>query len=282
MELRPHFTTQGQIARTNPKAAMRDVNSTILGEEGLGQSAESWLPWVHSVALALKETTSKTIQVKWILPQAEIGPITCEQNISNPRWFDVHSLPTQSPSEIDFLRLSQNFNSTFINDGLVGASIGSLSSIIQSEISTGIPASKILLVGFSQGGSMAILTGLLSSNIGSTIGGVGVIGGWMLAELLSDQRREITHALPPPPLFWGHGDSDKIIPLNHAVGVVKWLQGRGYAYEDGARETPSSGTNSTSAHKTHWNVYPGLGHQVDDRILKDLTIWIAGVLEKTV
>jgi len=127
---------------------------------------------------------------------------------------------------------------------------------------------------------MAILTGLLSSNIESTVGGVGVIGGWMLAEFLSDQRREITHSMPPPPLFWAHGDSDEIIPLNHAAGILKWLQERGYADKEGTCEMPSSGTFNTATHKTRWNVYSGLGHHVDDRVLTDLTMWIAGILEK--
>ena len=52
----------------------------------------------------------------------------------------------------------------------------SLNSLISAEIDNGIPASHIVLGGFSQGGAMSLLTGLTSER---KLAGLAVLSGWL-------------------------------------------------------------------------------------------------------
>jgi pimeloyl-ACP methyl ester carboxylesterase len=51
-----------------------------------------------------------------------------------------------------------------------------LNALITAEVDAGIPASRIVLGGFSQGGAMALLTGLTTER---KLGGVVVLSGWL-------------------------------------------------------------------------------------------------------
>lgn len=54
--------------------------------------------------------------------------------------------------------------------------VRSLNQIITEEVDSGIPANRIIIGGFSQGGSMSLLTGLTSER---RLGGVVVMSGWL-------------------------------------------------------------------------------------------------------
>ena len=54
--------------------------------------------------------------------------------------------------------------------------VRSLNQIITEEVDSGIPANRIIIGGFSQGGSMSLLTGLTSER---KLGGVVVMSGWL-------------------------------------------------------------------------------------------------------
>ncbi len=52
----------------------------------------------------------------------------------------------------------------------------SISEIITDEVASGIPANRVLLGGFSQGGAMSLLTGLTSEY---KLAGLAVLTGWV-------------------------------------------------------------------------------------------------------
>ena len=52
----------------------------------------------------------------------------------------------------------------------------SLNGLISAEVDDGIPASRIVLGGFSQGGAMSLLTGLTSER---KLAGLAVLSGWL-------------------------------------------------------------------------------------------------------
>lgn len=54
--------------------------------------------------------------------------------------------------------------------------VHSLNQIISAEVDSGIPAERIILGGFSQGGAMSLLTGLTTER---RLGGVAVMSGWL-------------------------------------------------------------------------------------------------------
>ena len=54
--------------------------------------------------------------------------------------------------------------------------VRSLNQIITEEVDSGIPAHRIIIGGFSQGGAMSLLTGMTSER---KLGGVVVMSGWL-------------------------------------------------------------------------------------------------------
>lgn len=91
----------------------------------------------------------------------------------------------------------------------IKASADYLSSLIQKEIDAGIPADRIVLGGFSQGGAMSIYTGLMAK---VKLAGIVSMSGWLL---LSKTFREALNASPKmnqdTPILMCQGDSDPLV-----------------------------------------------------------------------
>lgn len=70
-----------------------------------------------------------------------------------------------------------------------------LNQLISAEIDAGIPANRVVLGGFSQGGAMSLLTGLTTER---KLGGLVVLSGWLpLATKFKAVR-----ACPLPDFTW--------------------------------------------------------------------------------
>ena len=80
-----------------------------------------------------------------------------------PGWFDLSTLDKLSDSRHDDEK------------GLL-ESISAVDSLIQAEIDSGIPESRIILGGFSQGGAVAVLGGLTGKR---KLGGVIGLSTWV-------------------------------------------------------------------------------------------------------
>jgi predicted esterase len=81
-------------------------------------------------------------------------------------------------------------------------------SLIKAEIEKGIPSDRIVLGGFSQGGAMALLSGVTSSE---KLGGIFGLSSYLL---LREKLRDMIPANSPNkdvPIFMGHGDSDPVV-----------------------------------------------------------------------
>ena len=79
-----------------------------------------------------------------------------------------------------------------------------VAGIIDSEISNGIPAHRIVLAGFSQGGAMSLYTGL---NLDKTLGGVLCLSGY----LVYPAGCRPTAASKQTPVLMLHGEDDGVV-----------------------------------------------------------------------
>lgn len=80
-------------------------------------------------------------------------------NCLNGFRFDIESFDFATDDEAGMLR-----------------TVGSLNQLITAEVDAGIPAERIVIGGFSQGGAMSLLTGLTTER---RLGGVAVMSGWL-------------------------------------------------------------------------------------------------------
>ncbi len=91
-----------------------------------------------------------------------------------------------------------------------------------SQINNGVPASQIIVGGFSQGGALAI-TYSLRSNI--KLGGCCIIATWV--PLQGEYPKSFGSAARSIPFWQGHGDADNMV--NHDIGKrsIDFLKSRG-------------------------------------------------------
>jgi phospholipase/carboxylesterase len=125
--------------------------------------------------------------------------------------------------------------------------------LIARENERGVPSSRILLAGFSQGGAIALAAGLRHAQ---ALAGVIALSTYLpLQDSFAGER---SPANGHTPVFWGHGTADPIVPLTRGVNSRDLLQSLGY---------PVS-----------WHTYP-MPHSVCGEEVADLRQWMTVRLE---
>ena len=155
--------------------------ATVIFLHGLGDSGSGWEPVAQMLAPQLPH-------VKWILPNAYGLLLSCYIHTSNssnrpmqrvtlnmgmqmPAWYDIKSLENRTTGEDE--------------DGM-WKTVAQVSTMIQTEISGGIPSERIILGGFSQGAAMSLLSGVSMEH---KLGGLAVLSGYLpLSTKIQDVR----------------------------------------------------------------------------------------------
>ncbi|KAL1894618.1 hypothetical protein Cpir12675_003607 [Ceratocystis pirilliformis] len=158
--------------------AVSKHTATVIFAHGLGDTCAGWIDVVRNWRLR-----SKLNQVKFVLPNAPTIPVTCESLNGT-----IESL-LKNEDEKGILE-TRNY----------------LSGLIKAEIDAGIAPERIILGGFSQGGAVALLTGLTGEH---KLGGIVALSCWLLLsgkfkELLKDE-------LADTPIFMAHGNEDPLV-----------------------------------------------------------------------
>ncbi|EON99057.1 putative acyl-protein thioesterase 1 protein [Phaeoacremonium minimum UCRPA7] len=215
--------------------AVKAHTATVIFAHGLGDTGHGWASAVENW-----RRRSRLDEVKFILPHAPQIPITCNGGFRMPGWFDIAVLD----GEIE---------SMCANEDAAGitASREYLHGLIQKEIDAGIPADRIVLGGFSQGGAMSIFAGLTAK---VKLAGIVALSSWLL---LSMQFREL---LPKPefnrdtPILMLHGDSDPLVRTELGKLSYSTLNAMGYDIS--------------------WKEYPGMGHSACLEELDDVETFL--------
>ena len=209
--------------------------ATVIFVHGLGDSGHGWASAVENW-----RRRSKLEQVKFILPHAPSIPITCNGGMRMPGWYDIVSLDGTPES------LRENEDEAGIKD-----SQEYFHGMIQQEIDSGIPADRIVLGGFSQGGAISIFSGLTAK-----VKLAGIVG--LSAYLLLSSR--FKEQLPNPelnkdtPIFMAHGTHDVVVPT--AMGIL------------------SRDLLKDSGYDVTMRTYPGMGHSACLEELDDVEAFL--------
>ncbi|KAI9362288.1 Phospholipase/carboxylesterase/thioesterase [Pilaira anomala] len=128
-------------------------------------------------------------------------------------------------------------------------SISLVNSIISKEIDNGIPSERIIVGGFSQGSTLAILTGLTSE---FKFAGIVGCSGWL--GLASKFPAMATEANKRTPFLMCHGANDTVVNPEYGKTSAEQLKGLGYDLE--------------------FKMYPGLVHSANDEEILDIAQFI--------
>ncbi|KAG1752476.1 Phospholipase/carboxylesterase/thioesterase [Suillus paluster] len=263
----PHQMPSAIIQPTAPHTA------TVIFAHGLGDEGESWRAAISGDYDSRKpgELTipARLPHVKWVFPDAPQQPVTANFGARMPSWFDLFNIP---------LEPGQMLDKVFEDDESMRNSVQIVDDLIQAEVKAGTPESRIVVGGFSQGGALALTTGLggkewrtKSSADGSKLAGVAVLSGWMP---LKDkfQSRIAPHAKSVP-VFWGHGTSDAVVYYRLAELSVEFLVGQ-------LGITKHSAHDKVGAPGINFESYEWMGHASCKKEMEDLATFLESVIPR--
>ncbi|MBL8302092.1 MAG: prolyl oligopeptidase family serine peptidase [Ideonella sp.] len=192
--------------RTQERQTGAVPTASIIVLHGLGADGNDFVPLVDELDL------SAVGAVRYVFPDAPMRPVTINNGYVMRAWYDILALggPQARREDEAGLRASQ----------------AEVEALIAHEVARGIPASRIVLMGFSQGCAMTLMTGLRHPV--RLAGLVGLSGYLPLADTTAAERHA---ANADTPLFLVHGRHDPVIPIARALASRDALQALGQPVE---------------------------------------------------
>ena len=204
-----------------------DPKISVIWLHGLGADGHDF----ESVVPELRLPNEPAI--RFIFPHAPMRPITVNNGLEMRGWYDVYEVPIE-PGKIEAESIEHGQTIRQDREGL-DQSAGIVSELIEQENQRGISTNNIFLVGFSQGGAIALFAGL---RYPETLRGIIALSTYLpVAESLESERAKENLNTP---IFMAHGNQDPVIPV--AAGDISYshLQTLGYDIKWHTYEMPHS------------------------------------------
>ncbi|KAL3915241.1 MAG: hypothetical protein SGILL_005743 [Bacillariaceae sp.] len=177
---------------------MSSKKGALIFLHGLGDTPAGW----SSLEQMLPSIRPNLKDIEYVFPHAPTIPITINGGATMPGWFDLYDWPIAVGSKDD-------------KDGLLRG-IQQIEDEVQKLNANGIPTSKIVVGGFSQGGAVSLLSCYKRSI--EPFAGCAALSAWLT--LVDDI--EVSEKAKQSPLFWAHGRmDDKVLYEQQAFGVAK-------------------------------------------------------------
>lgn len=178
--------------------------ASVIILHGLGADGNDFVPICDQLDLAAVG------DVRFVFPHAPVRPVTINGGYPMRAWYDVLSFERGENEDEAGLRESRAL----------------VAELIEQEVARGIDPSRIVLMGFSQGCAMTLMTGLRYEK--RLAGLVGLSGYLPLAATLEAERSTVNADVP---VFLAHGTADPVIPLARAEAAREALEKLGYPLE---------------------------------------------------
>lgn len=214
-----------EIVQTQPSPT-----ASVIWLHGLGADGHDFMPVVPQLDLP------QDVGIRFVFPHAPARPVTINNGYVMPAWYDVYSLDLRQEQDRDGIVQSQQ----------------QLEQLIENEIDQGIAAERIVLAGFSQGGAIALYTGL---RYPKRLAGIMALSTYLpLADTTETERAEVNNTIP---IMMAHGEQDQTIVVEAGEESKQLLGELGY--------------------EVSWHTYP-MEHSVCADEIGDISKWLSGVL----
>jgi phospholipase/carboxylesterase len=202
----------------------------VIWLHGLGADGHDFEPIVPELGL------DSDLNIRFLFPHAPMIPVTINQGFVMRAWYDIAEADIAARQDETGIRASQAL----------------LIEMIEHQIAQGIDSTRIVLAGFSQGGVIALQTGL---RFDKPLAGIMALSTYLpLAETLTDEKSEANAGLP---IFLAHGSADPVIPVDLAYRTRGHLEKQGY--------------------QPKWIEYDGMQHSVCAQEIDDMGRWLESV-----
>ena len=208
---------------------------SVIWLHGLGADGHDFEPLVPELGL------SGDAGIRFVFPHAPIRPVTINGGMTMRAWYDIVTLDRHGPQDEQGIRASSDL----------------MRALIEREHARGIDYSRIVAAGFSQGGAIALHTGLRFPH---RLAGVMGLSTWL--PLVATLETEVLPGRDVPPgdlpVFMAHGTADQVIPIQFGLGSAEAIKAAGFAVE--------------------WQEYP-MAHAVCPAEIAAIRDWLKKVLD---
>ena len=180
------------------------ATACVLWMHGLGADGNDFVPVVPELGLPAGHG------VRFVFPNAPTMPVTINGGHIMPAWYDIASAEIDKRADEAGVRKSQ----------------AAITELIADQRAKGINSERIVLAGFSQGGVIALQTGLRHSE---KLGGVMALSTYLAC--VESVGTEAATANRDIPIFMAHGSMDPVIPVALAKLSRARLETHGYKIE---------------------------------------------------
>ena len=207
-----------------------DAKYSVIWLHGLGADGYDFEPIVPELQFKTKA------QTRFIFPHAPARPVTINNGYVMPAWFDIHAIDEKAPED-----------ETGIRD-----TAEKITALISREHQRGVSSEHIVLAGFSQGGAIALHTGLRYPH---RLAGILALSTFI--PLYDKVAGEVSAANKDIPIYMAHGNYDPVVPIRLGKRSQQHLHDLGYHVD--------------------WHEYP-MEHSVIPPEIDDISTWFGKVL----
>jgi phospholipase/carboxylesterase len=175
---------------------------SVIWLHGLGADGHDFVSIIPELKLP------PSLGIKFIFPHAPVRPVTLNGGTQMRAWYDL---------------LSLDGNKTANEDDIL-STVEWINQLIETEIESGVSPDKILLAGFSQGGVIALHTGL---RYPKKLAGIMLLSTYIPFDANLLQHKSQSGLA----VFAAHGQYDPVIPFASWQAYVPKLEASGYKVE---------------------------------------------------
>ena len=207
-----------------------EPNAAIIWLHGLGADGHDFEPVVPELVRGAEKSW------RFVFPHAPERPVTINNGMRMRAWYDIMGLDRKAAEDV----------AGFKNIDIL------VRELIAHENSRGIPTSRIVLAGFSQGGAVSLY---VVPRLGEKLAGAMALSCYLPRESsFAAERRPANDATP---IFMAHGQSDAVLPMPMGTLSRDFLRSKGYTVE--------------------WHDYP-MAHAVCSAEMSDIRAYLFRVL----
>lgn len=206
------------------------ANAAVLWLHGLGADGYDFVPIVDELRLPA------SLSIRFTFPHARPRPVTINNGYVMRAWYDIKGLAATGQEDEAGIRESEKL----------------MHQYLEREIASGIPPERIVIAGFSQGGAIALQTGL---RYPKRLAGILALSTYL--PLRATVQAEANPATRDVPILMCHGSRDGIVPQQLAEMSRDILTSLGYSVQ--------------------WRSYP-MEHQVCAQEIVDISQWLGSCL----
>jgi phospholipase/carboxylesterase len=202
----------------------------VIWLHGLGADGHDFAPIVPELRLPT------SLAVRFVFPHATIQPVTINGGMAMRSWYDILTPNLVKREDEAGIRVSEQ----------------AIQALIARENARGVPTSRIVLAGFSQGCAMTLHTGI---RFKEKLAGLMGLSGYLPLIDMAAQERQAANAATP--IFLAHGTHDPVVTLERAEVSRAKLVELGYSVQ--------------------WHTYP-MPHSVCAQEIDDISSFLQSVL----